>query len=223
MKRLGEQVKNLSFFLWAGILLWLVFIAFTVYGILCFANTGKDASGWYQVIIELFGLPILLYGLFELPKKIQEGKWKPEIEIGIHYGGLPLRSLRTMLLQDSVKQPIEDPNFELVVRNRGKLAARGVKIRFEFDPVAVYPPPLGVVVKTRQGNPFQPTRQEDSIEFVLADMDWFLPSGDVASFAFCLSSDGSGELAARDYYFDCSFWADGLGTPVKQRLKVSLF
>jgi hypothetical protein len=217
-----KRIRELP--IWAKVLflLWVALVLPVLYLVVSCVVKGGDASGWSQVAIELFGLPILLYGLIcELPRQIEARGRRAKIEIGVHYGGLPLRTLRTMPLKGVYECPREDPSFELIIRNGGRAAATNVKIHFEFN-ATVCPPPTDVVIKPQRGNQFQPIRQGiTSNDFVFSDIGWYLPPGDVAAFSFCLcTSNKSEHLAGKSYFFDCLLVADGLESPVSQQVQV---
>ena len=55
------------------VLVWVVLFGVAAYFAVYFMVTQRfaDASGWWQAAIELFGFPIILYGLFYgLPKRV---------------------------------------------------------------------------------------------------------------------------------------------------------
>ena len=220
-----EWVRELPGWAITLFLLWVALVLLVLYLIVsCFVR-GDDASGWSQVAIELIGLPLLLYGLvYELPKQIEARGRRAGIEIGVHYGGLPLRTLRTMSLKEVYECPWEDPSFELIIRNDGKAAATNVKIYFEFNATVTYPPPKDVVIRPQRGNRFRPIRQDIvSNDFVFSDIGWYLAPGDVAAFSFRLCNDsGPEQLADRSYFFDCLFVSDWLERPANQQVQVKV-
>jgi len=198
---------------------------------LYFALTSSrdNASGWWQVFLETLGLPVLIYGLYKLREEMRREGWRPEIRIGISQVE-PLSEVRkreTLPTMAIVSQGYAC--FQLIVGNRGRLAARFVKMHLEFlsfqddsyasaarSPVERLAAPT---VKIPNGNPFKWQNNKDFI--FEGGHDWVIYPRDDVTFAFFLGTVVQGQLPVPyDYRFRCTVWAEGLDNPVHSELTV---
>jgi hypothetical protein len=193
-------------------------------------TSDKDnASGWLQVFLEALSLPVLVYGLYRLREELQRESWKPEISIGVTRVE-PLSEARkriTLPTTASISQGYTC--FQLLVRNKGKLAARFVKIHLEFlsfqdtsyrdvakSPMEKLAAPT---VEIPGDNPFEWQNNKDFI--FRGGADWVIYPQDNAAFMFCLGTVVEGQSPVpHDYRFHCTIWAEGVGCPVEEELIV---
>jgi hypothetical protein len=121
------------------------------------------------------------------------------------------------------------PCFQLVVSNRGKLAARFVKIHLEFlsvgdtscfdnakTPIEHLAAPA---LEVPNDNPFKWQNNKDFV--FMGGVDWVIYSQDEVSFTFCLGTVVKEQPPVPfDYRFRCTVWAQGLDFPVSKDLMV---
>jgi len=127
-KVLGEYWLWLLTPIWLWLLSKAIRIASTI--------SPEGASGWWQVAIELFAFPTLLYTLIHLYKRISREHWKPEITLGAVPRDFPPSRIRMMSSLPKYLEvgPSNDtPMFRMVIRNQGKLVARSAKIEIELE------------------------------------------------------------------------------------------
>ena len=190
-----------------------------------------DSSGWWQTGIAFAGLPIILYGLLDIEKNIKESLWKPEISIRLFTVGpiSEIRQQKTLLKSVDVSQGY--PFFQLVVRNNGKLAAKFVKIHFEFDSFqddsfresakSTVESLASPVLKIPKDSLFKWQNNKDFI-FTGGD-DWVIYPKDDSVFGFFLETVVVGQRPVpHDYHFSCTIWAEGLDNPIREKLTVNV-
>jgi len=188
-----------------------------------------DAAGWIQVAIAALGVPILLRELYQIRQSINQ---KPIISIGLaNVKDLPLSNVRA---KKSLKPTLEIsrgyPHFWLVIRNTGRVAAKSVKIHFEFIKSTHQDPLLQPVIRTEDwmGDKRYTFKIVNNADFVfIGGTDWVLHANDTDMFDFYITTSiVKGEQRERpdfgDYEFRCTAWADGLDNPVVQKLIVRI-
>jgi hypothetical protein len=113
----SKIVRTLLLVIWAGLVSWALWRAIQA----------ENSSSWTQVVIDLIGLPIIIYGLWALRRE-------PEISVGIvkgHPSRFEIRRNRS--LPKEIEISIQE-GFTLVIRNVGNSAAESVRWIFEYDP-----------------------------------------------------------------------------------------
>jgi hypothetical protein len=113
---------------------WLfVVVAIGIIGYSAFQMTlpDSDLAGWIQVILAAFGIPVLLREIIQIRTTINQ---KPVISIGMgNVNDLPLSKIRyTNSLKTSIDVSQGYAHFWLLMRNQGTVAAKSIKIHFEF-------------------------------------------------------------------------------------------
>jgi hypothetical protein len=213
----------------------IIIISFGLVGLSIFEafQPSADVSGWVQVGIAALGVPILLRELNQIREAINQ---KPNIGIGLaSINDLPLAKIRDAKSLTTLKNVSHGyPHFELVVRNEGRVAAKSVKIHFEFISRAPKGNSLAVPVLEckdwLKDNRFT-FKKVNNADFVfIGGTDWVLHANDSDMFAFYLTTalgrkDKPGEHEYPDvgeYEFMCTVWADGLDNPVVEKLKVNV-
>lgn len=211
-------------------LLWLGSIARAVYGITS-ESFNADTSGWYQVVVELLGFPLILYGLLcELPKQIEERKWRPKISIGVMPGRPSLSEIRAMssLPTEIVVHPNQDQIgfwFSLIIRNQGELAAKSTKLSIEVDDISF--DDGSQLILWSDCNRIMPESQgKDYIYPKDVGQQLVIHSRDEDVFRFPIQNRRRGPpsesaLPLRFSLF-CMVWADGLDGISKVRLTVEV-
>jgi hypothetical protein len=189
-----------------------------------------DASGWWQVVIELLGTPIILYGLYEIWKKVQVFGWKPDIRIGVFNAGALSCINDNKPLSTTVDISQGDTFFQLVVRNDGKAIAKYVKILLEFESVSEdYKQQTQTTIeKLAAPKIVLPkdslfTRQNNK-DFVFTGGDkWFIYPHDKVLFGFhILTTEKDQPPFPFGYRFHCTLWAEGLDNSIIQQLIVNV-
>jgi len=179
----------------------------------------QNASGWVEVAVAFIGLPIVAYQLRNLRQKMEQAHWKPEIYVGLAHHPLSISDI-----QDDLPSEIEligkgaNFHFSLVIQNRGKLAARFVKIHLVFQsfegktdtPVIGFPEDdfekKGKKDYIFSGGP-------DRVVYPLDDAEWFHIE---------LNPHIAGRIGPGEYLFQCTVRAEGLDTPVSKELRVKI-
>ncbi len=200
------------------------------------------ASGWWQVVILIIGLPILLYQLYEILREL--GK-KPELDIGLAtINDLPTSRIREKkTLPYAVDVSSGYPHFFLVIKNQGKAAARYIKVHFEHrtseTPLNISikrPPP---VLKVSEFSKEKPQfHQENNVECVFTGgTNWVIHPEDTEVFGFHMTTSVIKETIKRengdiinipespargDCVFDCTIWTEGVDKPISKRLIVGI-
>lgn len=114
---------------------WILIIAFAVIliglSIYQAIQPNSDAAGWIQVGIAALGVPILLKEINQIRQAINK---KPILSIGLaNVNDLPLSKIReAKSLKTASVISKGYPHFWLVIRNTGQIAAKSIKIHFEF-------------------------------------------------------------------------------------------
>jgi hypothetical protein len=212
-------------------------ISFSVKRII--SDWSSDFSGWGQLIIETLTLPMIAFELNRIRKEL--GK-TAEIDIGVvGIKEYPLSNIRSIeKLQTYTKINQGYPLFCLVVRNKGQVSARFVKIHLEFtdhepsfkkgelSPVESMASP---VIKIYKSNNQYNFNRENNADFVFSGgTDWVLRPQDSEKFDFFISSAIGTKDPKIPYErpypslckFVCTVWVDGIEKPVVQRVDVEI-
>ena len=124
------MTKTFWIFVSIGIVILVVFSSIQAYQAFV-TQSYSDLAGWLQVVVAVLGVPILYWELSQIRQAVYH---KPIIRIGLgNVNDLPLSKLRKK--QSLVKKIAVDhgyPQFWLIVRNQGKVAAKSVKIHIEY-------------------------------------------------------------------------------------------
>jgi hypothetical protein len=199
----------------------------------------SDFSGWGQLIIETFTLPIIAFELYRISKEL--GK-SAEIDIGVvgikEYPLSNIRSIEKLPIHTKISQGY--PLFCLVIRNKGQVSARFVKIHLEFvghEPtfksgeLSTVESMASPVIKIYESDTQNIFNRENNVDFVFrGGTDWVLRPYDSEKFDFFISSfigtKDSNMPYERPYpsicQFTCTIWADGLENPIIQRVEVEI-
>lgn len=183
-----------------------------------------EASGWWQVVLVIVGLPILLDQLKKIQEEAKKAQWKPEISIGLAPFPLSISDLEVGKdLPTELHVVRQSSNFRLtlVIQNRGKLAAKFVKILLvkSFEENAYMP---RVAIQWGQVTNEKRFGQVGNKEYVFnGGIDWVLYPHDIEQFRVVLSPIGD-SIKADDYYFHCTVWAEGLDNPVSELLVIKI-
>jgi hypothetical protein len=195
-------------------------------------NSPSQASGWWQVAIAIVGLPLLMHQLYQIRKAVEQ---KPEISIGLAgVKDLPSSMIREAeTLNTTVSVSRGYAFFEVVIRNKGKVAAKFVKIHLEHKSQLLQPAQesLAPVIKVSEFSSGKPGfYKENNAEFVyIGGADRIIHPGDSEIFGFHITT-ATGVLidkpdvreypAPGSHHFQCTVWAEGLDHPVSEQLIV---
>jgi len=193
-----------------------VFACMAVY--FAFSSTRENASGWVEVAIAFIGLPIVVYQLMNLRQKIEQAHWKPEIYVGVAHHPLSISDI-----EDNLPSEIElirksaNFHFSLVIQNRGKLAAKFVKIHLVFQSFEdqTYIPVIGFPEDN-----FDKKGKKDYI--FSGGPGWVVYPFDAEWFHIELNPNSAGVIRSGEYLFQCTVRAEGLDTPVSRELRVNI-
>lgn len=199
----------------------------------------SDFSGWGQLIIETFTLPIIAYELYRISQSL--GK-KADLDIGVvgikEYPLSNIRSIKKLPSQTKISQGY--PLFCLIVRNKGELSAKFVKIHLEYvghEPtfeegeLSSVESMASPVIKMFESDTQNIFNRENNVDFVFrGGEDWVLRPFDSEKFDFFISSfigtTDPNMPYERPYpsicQFICMIWAEGLENPVIQKVEVEI-
>ena len=118
----------MSRLMWVIFIIALITIGYSVYQAI---QPDADIAGWVQVGIAALGIPILLREIIQIRTTIDQ---KPIISVGLgNVNDLPLSKIRnTHVLNTSINVSRGYAHFWLLIRNQGKVAAKSIKVHFEF-------------------------------------------------------------------------------------------
>jgi hypothetical protein len=187
--------------------------------LLAFPAHANEASGWWQVAIGIWGLPLVIHELYRLRKTLEE---KPEIYLRIAPG-------KQTELQISTKEVLPEKtinlsrgqirgDFSLVVGNAGSVPAKSVVIRIQHKPPASDPTPPSV-----RPEPFEPFKHEvDRIYTCRLDDKFKIYPGVPQVFHFQIGHPGSSgfflnlkDVPPGEHLLDCTVWFEGMkGEPI---------
>lgn len=222
------------------------FVGITAYYALTSPPSG--ASGWWQVAIAIFGLPILLYQLYEILKALRQ---EPELDIGLAtVKDLPTSEIREKkAISTSVEVSYGYAHFYLVIKNLGITTAKYMKIHFEYKSFEPSEHQIDSSVETLVSAPPELRRpllkvdefskdkqqfvQENNVECTFnGGTDGVIYPKDTGIFGFRMSTSTISRIkrehadpikmpeypALGECIFDCTVWAEGLNKPIKKRL-----
>ncbi|MCL4275666.1 MAG: hypothetical protein KJZ77_17475 [Anaerolineales bacterium] len=192
----------------------------------------SDMAGWIQVVVAVLGVPILYWELSQIRQAVYH---KPIIKIGLgNVNDLPLSKLRSaQSLVSKTNVGHGYPQFWLVIRNQGNVAAKSVKIHIEF----IAPKTrsiLSPVIEAKDwlGDNRFTFKKVNNADFVfIGGQDWILHANDTDMFDFYITTALVKQTEPREireypeigeYEFTCTVWADGLDKPVKEKLIVNI-
>ena len=136
------------------VLVWLVLISYAVHS--GFTGRNDDPAGWWQVVIDLVGFPLIIYGLIQLQRD------KPDIRIGVAFRGVPRDVRRQDPWSRTVRVPDSNPTeFQLVVQNRGGVVARFLKVCVAFDYLDAHRVTTGVQLTIPESSSFVQESHDD--------------------------------------------------------------
>lgn len=199
----------------------------------------SDFSGWGQLIIEAFTLPIIAFELFRISKEL--GKMAA-IDIGVvgikEYPLSNIRSIEKLPTYTKISQGY--PLFCLVVRNKGQISAKFVKIHLEFtnhkptfkdSELSAVESMASPVIKIYESDTQNIFNRENNVDFVFrGGNNWVLRPYDSEKFDFFISTfigtNNPNMPYERPYpsicQFTCTLWADGIENPVIQKVEVEI-
>ncbi|HPH95367.1 MAG TPA: hypothetical protein PKW33_15550 [Anaerolineaceae bacterium] len=196
------------------------------------AKSYSDVAGWMQVLVTVFGIPILYWELSKIRQAIYH---KPVIKIGLgNVNDLPISKVKSLKsLVSKIRVSHGYPQFWLVIRNEGEVAAKSVQICFEFSPPKTKSI-LSPVIEAKDwlnDNRFT-FKKINNVDFIFTGgQDWVLHAKDTNTFDFYMTTALVRQTEPReirespeigDYEFICTVWADGLDKPVQEKLVVSI-
>jgi len=196
---------------------------------------GVDVSGWVQTGVALVGLPLLMFQLNQIRQALER---KPDLEIGmVNIQDLPYSRVR-QLKELPVRVDIATgyAHFEIILRNKGTVPARYVKVSIEHvnhDQV-VTPPPRIIINEFSENKPT--FIAEHNFEFIFrGGADWIIYPMDIEPFGFHVTtpvfervtdSDGVHKVPmfppVCEIILDCTVWAEGLDQPQRKRLTANV-
>lgn len=190
---------------------------------------GSNIAGWIQTGITVISFPIILFELDQIRRTLNK---KPHLEVGlVNMNDLPFSKVRCMH-EIPEKTTVSDgyPHFYLVLRNRGAIPARYVKIYLEHTNREnhILPPPL---VKISEFTKEKPSFvAEHNFDFVFrAGTEWIINPDDIEPFGFHIATsiiiDKNNRSALPppcEIFLDCTIWAEGLQQPLKKKLVVRI-
>jgi len=219
----------MSRFLWVFFILAITLIVYSLFEI---AQPDSDTAGWVQVILAAFGVPLLLREIIQIRATINQ---KPIITVGLaNVNDLPLSKIRQLsTLKTSIKLSQGYAHFWLLIRNQGNVAARSIKIHFEFKGSNYQNKLLGPVITAKDwlNDKRYTFKKVNNTDFVFVGGDnWLLHANDTDMFDFHISTaivinSETGERERPDYgdyQFVCTIWADGLDKPLSEELTVHI-
>ncbi len=199
----------------------------------------SDFSGWGQLIIETLGLPSIAFELNRIRKELRK---TVEIDIGVvgikEYPLSNIRSIENLPINTKISQNY--PLFCLVIRNKGQVSARFVKIHFEYvgnEPtfksgeLSMIESMASPVIEIYKSDTINVFNRENNVDFIFrGGTDWILRSYDSEKFDFFISSHIGTKDPKRPHEkpfpsicrFICTVWADGLEKAVVQRIEVEI-
>jgi len=205
--------------LWAFRIIAVILIALAGIAVwFALSSTRDNASGWAEVAIAFIGLPILVYELVNLRKKVEQAQWEPDIHVGVAQHPLSISDIESALSTEiELIRKAANFHFSLVIQNRGKRAARFVKIHLVFESFEdkTYIP----VVRFSEDN-FEKKGTKDYV--FSGGRDWIVYPTDAEWFHIELDSHPGGQIRSGDYLFQCTVRTEGLDTPVREELKVKI-
>lgn len=199
---------------------WVGLTLFAVVQTILSIGIPSEMSGWWQVAIEMIGLPLLLFGLYQI---IQQNQRQPDIHVGVYH-----RDIRTVdiyqldendELQSEYKVSGSNTDFALTIQNRGRKVAQFIKIRLEHLNRIESP------TSSRIGLSNEVFSSNTNVDFHFDDQGYILYPGEIQSFIFKayvqernrLTDPIRGETA----HLRCTIWADGLDKPIQRELFIS--
>ena len=199
----------------------------------------SDFSGWGQLIIETLALPTIALELSRIRREL--GK-SAAIEIGVvgikEYPLSNIRSIEKLKTYTKISQGY--PLFCLVVRNKGQISARFIKIHLEFTghqptfkdgELSAAQSMASPVIKIYESDAHNTFNRENNVDFVFrGGTDWILRPHDSEKFDFFITSFIGTKDPNLPYerpypsicQFTCTLWADGIEKPVVQQVAVEI-
>lgn len=205
-------------------------IVFSFYRALV-SSSYDEAAGWVQNLLAAIGVPILWYELDQIRKTIGQ---KPIIDIGVaSVHNLPLSRIRnSKKLSTDVLASRGFAHFMLIVRNKGTVGAKFVKIHLEYlrpAETSLLTPTVKVSEFSEDKNSF---KAENNADFIFnGGYDWGIHPNDFEIFSFHMSTVVVKQIEPHeireypepgDYNFICTVWAEGLNHPKTECLIVRI-
>lgn len=215
MSKIFKQTKKWPWYAKVLIAVWAIlvgtFVTISLWSV--FQNGFSDAAGWAQVAVEVLGLPLVIYGLYRLAPE------KPVIQIGVAFGHPRQVREEYNEFSNKVITGIWDNKapFLLIVRNRGNVAAKFVKISLEInvrEPTNWY----GTILEHTGDFPFVAEGTSENLTLCGGEDLVIYPKDEVA-FRFSLASSQE-ILEENNYNLRCMVWAEGLSEPKIEYLLV---
>lgn len=219
----------MSRLMWVIFIIALITIGYSVYQAI---QPDADIAGWVQVGIAALGIPILLREIIQIRTTIDQ---KPIISVGLgNVNDLPLSKIRnTHVLNTSINVSRGYAHFWLLIRNQGKVAAKSIKVHFEFKGSNQKNKLLGPVIESKDwlNDKRYTFKKVNNADFVfIGGENWILHANDTDMFDFHISTVivKNAETKERerpdygDYQFVCTIWADGLDKPISENLAVRI-
>lgn len=214
LKWWGKALVTLATLVWVALVSGAIAAAIT--------NHYVDTSGWWQVAIELVGLPILIYGLlYELPRQIESARLVPKLMVGLDYPYRPV-SYRESQLPTTVTVPDDNPKPTLVITNEGQAIAKYVKLKLEFDFADAHRNDATAVIEIPEESALE---EVDSGDIVFSGgADQVIYPQDEIGLAFYLRNAFSPDRppVPFSYRFHYKLWVDGVKNPVEGLLTVEV-
>jgi len=224
---------------WWVLIVVLMALVITLSAVRIMSDWSSDFSGWGQLIIVTLGLPSIAFELNRIRKELRK---TVEIDVGVvsikDYPLTNIRSIENLPIHTKISQGY--PLFCLVIRNKGQVSARFVKIHLAFvgheptfksgelSSIESMASPEIKIDKSDTKNIFN---HENNVDFVFrGGVDWVLRPNDSEKFDFFISSSIGTKDPNRPHEkpypsicrFVCTIWADGLEKPFVQRIEVEI-
>lgn len=220
IKRRFWRVIVLAFVLVFTLMLLLVSVARAL------NSSSEESAGWWQTSLAALGFPLLVYGFYSLQREIRARQLTPEIEVGVVFGGLPITEIEKVIpLTKRVTLSQGYVNFSLVVRNKGKIPLKYVKILFEN--LSFFDLPRGKILPDLRPSASSEFEWKNNVDFVYkGGVDRIIYPLDTACFNFHVGtrifySDTISQPPDPGVYrFRCTIWAEGLEQPLKEILEI---
>jgi hypothetical protein len=181
-------------------------------------SPSAEQSGWWQLALIVMGLPVLIYQSNEA----NQSRWQPELQLGIVSStNLDIYNLNILpSLPKEVTLDQRSTYFGLVIQNKGKLAARFVKIHLHHLPNQNSTPRDNTFGLVESSQKFTTVNTGDQI--FRASADWVVYPHDTEVFFFNLRPFTSDEFRSTSYVFRCTLLADGIDKAIEETLSITV-
>jgi len=203
---------------------WLLTVCgLVVWGIdLALGSDVGSAAGLWQVAVELFGFPLLLYGLLhELPQQLDKARRKPILSIWPSFPYVPITHRVGIENPPNVIQvPDWKPSPTLIIMNQGNAITRYVKLVLRFDSTEAHRNNATARIEIPEGSRLEEKESSDLV--FAAGADDILYPGDELGISFTIRCIDDRPPFPHLYRFHYTAWAEGIDGPLSGDLGVQV-